>query len=89
MTCEQAQQLLAQLTWLQAQASRYAALYQHLQYCGDCQRHWQHWRQGEEQLTMFLAVESAPTGLWENVMTAIQAEETSAAREDIDRKSVV
>src|SRR5262249_11961473 len=59
--------------------------YRHLQHCGDCQRHWQQWRQGEEQLTMVLAVESAPVGLWENVMTAIQAAETSAARGDIRR----
>ena len=85
MTCEQAQQLLAQLTWPQVQASRYAALYRHVQHCGNCQPLWQQWRQDEEQLTMFLAVEPAPVGLWEHVMTTIQTEGTSAAHEDIWR----
>jgi O-6-methylguanine DNA methyltransferase len=85
MTCEQAQQLLAQLIWPQVQTSRYAALYQHVQHCDNCQPYWQQWRQDEEQLTTLLAVESAPAGLWEHVMTTIQAEETYAARGDIWR----
>ena len=85
MTCEQAQQLLAQLTRPQAQASRYAALYRHVQHCGKCQPHWQQWQQDEEQLTMFLTAEPAPVGLWEHVMTTIQTEETSATHEDIWR----
>src|SRR5215510_5119885 len=85
MTCEQAQQLLAQLIWPQVQTSRYAALYQHVQHCGNCQPYWQQWRQDEEQLTTLLAVESAPAGLWEHIMTTIQAEETYAARGDIRR----
>src|SRR5262250_2712958 len=85
MTCDQAQQLLAQLTWPQMRAHRYAALYQHLQHCGTCQQPWQQWRRAEEQLTMLLAVEPASVGLWENVMTTVQAEATSAVREDIWR----
>src|SRR5713101_6752425 len=89
MTCEQAQTLLAQLTWPQVQASRYAALYRHVQHCGNCQQHWQHWRQHEEQLTMFLAVEPAPAGLWEKVMTTIQTNATPAAREDLWRSIVL
>jgi len=83
MTCEQAQKLLAQLTWPQVQASRYAALYRHLQYCGSCQQGWQQWRQAEEQLTVLLAVEPAPAGLWEKIMTTIQADETLTAYGDI------
>lgn len=89
MTCEQAQQLLAQLTWPQVQTRRYAALYRHLQHCGNCQQHWQHWRQAEEQLSMFMAVEPSPAGLWEKVMTTIQTEETSAAREDLWRSIIL
>jgi len=88
MTCEQAQQLLAQLTWPQVQTHGYTALYRHVQHCGNCQPHWQHWRQTEAQLAMFLTVEPAPTGLWEKVMTTMQTEVTPAARADI-RRSVV
>ena len=83
MTCEQAQQLLAQLTWPQVQASRYTALYRHVQHCGNCQQHWQQWRQNEEQLTILLAVEPAPVGLWEKVMTTIETVGTPAAHGDI------
>src|SRR5215831_16251704 len=85
MTCEQAQQLLTQLIWPQVQTRRYAALYQHVQHCGHCQPYWQQWRQDEEQLTTLLAVESAPTGLWEHVMTTIQTEETCRSHGDIWR----
>jgi len=80
MTCEQVQKLLEQLTWPQVQANRYAALRQHAQHCGDCQRLWEQWRHNEAQLTLFLSVEPAPAGLWENIMTSIQAEATTAAQ---------
>jgi len=89
MTCEQAQKLLAQLTWPQVQASRYAALYRHLQHCGSCQQGWQQWRQDEEQLTVLLAVEPAPAGLWEHVMTNIHGEATSTAQGGLWRSIVL
>src|SRR5262249_24270382 len=89
MTCEQVQKLLAQLTWPQGQASRYTALRQHVQHCGNCQQLWEQWRQDEAQLTMLLSVETAPKGLWETIMTSIQTDATTVTHEDLWRSIVL
>lgn len=89
MTCEQAQQLLEQLTWPQIQTGRYAALRRHVQHCDNCQHLWGQWQQTEEQLTRLLSVVSAPVGLWENIMTHIQADTTPATQEDLWRSIVL
>ncbi len=83
MTCEQAQMLLAQLTWPQVQTNRYTALRLHMQQCIHCQQLWQQWQHTEAQIAAFLAVERAPAELWENVMTHIHANASAGAQADV------
>jgi O-6-methylguanine DNA methyltransferase len=51
-----------------------------VQQSASCQQFWEQWRRHEAQLATLLAVEPAPTRLWEDIMTQIQQDETTEAR---------
>lgn len=73
MTCQQIQTLLADLSLPQLQAGKYTALHQHIQRCSACQPLWQQWLQHEQQIVQLTAVQTAPDGLWEHIMSAVVA----------------
>jgi O-6-methylguanine DNA methyltransferase len=73
MTCQQVQTMLADLSLPRLQAGKYTALHQHIRRCPACQPLWQQWLQYEQQLVRLAAVQTAPAGLWEHIMTAVTA----------------
>jgi O-6-methylguanine DNA methyltransferase len=79
MKCQQIQTMLEELTLPRLQAGKYTAFHLHVQRCEFCQHVWEQWLRHEQRLASFLAVEPAPTGLWEKIMTKIETHKTAHA----------
>lgn len=79
MNCQQVQDMLAELRLPQVQAQKYATLHRHVQGCLPCQQVWTQWLDHEQQLAKVLAVESAPAGMWEAIMTQVEAHQEAGS----------
>jgi O-6-methylguanine DNA methyltransferase len=83
MRCQQVQTLLEELTLPRLQAGKHTALHRHVQRCTHCQRLWNQWQHYEQQLIDLSLAEPAPPGLWESIMTKVEAHETTDTGEII------
>lgn len=89
MTCQDVQAMLEALTLPRLQAQNYSVLNLHVQRCAACQQMWQQWLYQERQLAGFLAIESAPAGLWETIMAQTATHKRDGNDDPLWRKIVV
>ncbi|MGQ4807690.1 Methylated-DNA--protein-cysteine methyltransferase [Candidatus Entotheonellaceae bacterium PAL068K] len=73
MNCHQVQAMLDELTLPRLRAGKYTALHLHVQRCSPCRQVWDQWRHHEQQLTDLFVPVQAPAGVWEDIMSRIEA----------------